>query len=70
MFGSLADFGSKTIAFMNTRYFTANPAEGTLASFGKMDSSKRYDRYGHIAGVEFSIDENSWKQHYVMNAAA
>ena len=70
LFGSLADFGSKTIAFMNTRYYTANPAEGTLASFGKMDSSKRYDRYGHIAGVEFSIDENSWKQHYVMNAAA
>jgi hypothetical protein len=70
LLGSLADFGSKTIAFMDTRYYTANPAEGTLASYGKMDSSKRYDRYGHIAGVEFSIDENSWKQHYVMNAAA
>ncbi len=70
LLGSLADFRSKTIAFMDTRYYTANPAEGTLASFGKMDSSKRYDRYGHISGVEFSIDENSWKQHYVMNAAA
>lgn len=70
LLGSLADFRSKTIAFMNTRYYTANPAEGTLASFGKMDSSKRYDRYGHIAGVEYAVDENSWKQHYVMNAAA
>ena len=48
LLGSLADFRSKTIAFMNTRYYTANPAEGTLASFGKMDSAKRYDRYGQI----------------------
>ena len=70
MLGSLADFRSRTVAFMNTRYFTANPAEGTLASYGKMGSDKRYDRFGHIEHVAFSIEQNSWKQRHVLNAAA
>ncbi len=70
MLGSLADFGSKTITFMNTRYLTANPAEATLASFGKMGAGKRYDRFGQIQGVEFSLDQNQWKQKHVLNAAA
>lgn len=70
LFDGLSDFYSKTVAFMNTRYYTANPAEGTLASFGKMGSDKRYDRYGQIRGVEFSIESNSWKQRHVLNAAA
>lgn len=68
--GGLADFKSKTIAFMNTRYYTANSAEGTLCSYGKMSSDKRYDRFGQIDGVKFEIDHNSWKEHYVLNAAA
>jgi hypothetical protein len=55
---------------MNTRYYTANAAEGTLASFGKMGSDKRYDRFGHIEGVEFSLEKNSWKKRFVMNGAA
>ena len=70
MFGSLSDFRSRTIAFMNTRYFTSNPTDGTLASFGKMGSDKRYDRFGHIQGVQFAIEQNSWKQRHVVNAAA
>jgi hypothetical protein len=69
-FDGLADFHSRTIAFMNTRYYTPNQTEGTLASFGKMGSDKRYDRYGHIRGVEFSVEQNSWKQRHVLNAAA
>jgi hypothetical protein len=70
LFDGLADFHSRTVAFMNTRYYTPNQAEGTLASFGKMGSDKRYDRYGHIRDVEFSIENNSWKQRHVLNAAA
>jgi hypothetical protein len=68
--GSVADFRSKSIAFMNTRYFTANSTEGTLASYGKMSADKRYDRFGSIEGVKFEVDQNSWKEHYVLNAAA
>lgn len=70
VFGDLSDFRSRTIAFMNTRYFTANPTDGTLASYGKMSSDKRYDRFGHIDGVQFAVEQNSWKQRYVVNAAA
>jgi hypothetical protein len=68
--GSIGDFKSKTIAFNNSRYFTLNATEGALASYGKMGSDKRYDRFGQIEGVDFSIDQNSWKERYVMNAAA
>jgi hypothetical protein len=68
--GGIGDFKSKTIAFMNTRYYTANSAEGTLCSYGKMSPDKRYDRFGQIEGVKFDIDPNSWKEHYVLNAAA
>jgi hypothetical protein len=68
--GSIADFKSRTLAFNNTRYYTANATEGTLASYGKMAGDKRYDRYGQIEGVEFSVDQNSWKERYVLNAAA
>ncbi|HEY2883329.1 MAG TPA: hypothetical protein VGJ15_12865 [Pirellulales bacterium] len=68
--GGIPDFKSKSITFMNTRYYTANSAEGTLASFGKMSADKRYDRFGQIDGVEFDLDQNSWKEHYVLNAAA
>jgi hypothetical protein len=68
--GGMSDFKSKTIAFMNTRYYTANSAEGTLCSYGKMSPDKRYDRFGQIEGVKFEIDPNSWKEHYVLNAAA
>ena len=70
LFGSLGDLKSPTISFMNTQYYTANRAEGTLASFGKLDGKKGFDRYGHIAGVEFDVPANSWKQRYVLNAAA
>ena len=70
MLGNVVDFKSRSVAFMNTRYFTANSFEGTLASYGKMGPDKRYDRFGQIEGVEFAIDQNSWKQHYVLNAAA
>ncbi|HEY2761374.1 MAG TPA: hypothetical protein VGI75_11535, partial [Pirellulales bacterium] len=68
--GSIADFKSRTVAFNNSRYYTANATEGTLASYGKTGSDKRYDRFGQIDGVEFSIDQNSWKERYVLNAAA
>lgn len=70
LFGGLNDFRSSTISFMDTRYFTYNRAEGTLASYGKMDDKKRFDRYGHIAGVEYDVASNSWKERYVLNAAA
>ena len=70
LFGSLGDFKSQTVAFMNTKYLTANRAEGTLASFGKADEKKGFDRYGHISGVEFNAPANSWKQRYALNAAA
>lgn len=70
LFGSLGDLKSKTISFMDTQYFTPNCAEGTLASFGKMDTKSRFDRYGHIAGVEFDVPRNSWKERYALNAAA
>lgn len=69
LFGSLADFKSPTISFMGTRYFTNNCAEGTLASYGKMDKSG-FDRFGHIAAVEFDVPANSWKERYALNAAA
>jgi hypothetical protein len=68
--GGLGDFKSQTVAFMNTRYFTANPLEGSLASYGKMGPDKRYDRFGQIEGVQFAVEQNSWKQRHVMNAAA
>jgi hypothetical protein len=68
--GGIADFKSRTIAFNNSRYFTLNATEGTLASYGKMGADKRYDRFAQIDGVEFSVDQNSWKERYVMNAAA
>jgi hypothetical protein len=68
--GSLADFKAGTLAIMNTRYFTANAAEGTLASYGKMGGDKRYDRFGQIEGVEFPLEQNSWKKRFVMNGAA
>jgi hypothetical protein len=68
--GGVADFKSRTIAFNNSRYYTLNATEGTLASYGKMGSDRRYDRFGQIDGVEFSIDQNSWKERYMMNAAA
>jgi hypothetical protein len=29
-----------------------------------------FDRYGHIDGVEFDVPANSWKERYVLNAAA
>ena len=70
LFGSLGDLKSQTVSFMDTSYFTPNCAEGTLASYGKMDSKNRFDRYGHIAGVEFDVPRNSWKQRYALNAAA
>ena len=68
--GGIADFKSRTIAFNNSRYYTANATEGTLASYGKMAGDKRYDRFGQIEGVEFAVDQNSWKERYVLNAAA
>ena len=70
LFGSLGDLKSETISFMDTDYFTPNCAEGTLASFGKMDGNNRFDRYGHITGVEFDLPRNSWKERYAVNAAA
>jgi hypothetical protein len=70
LLGGLSDFRSSTISFMDTRYYTHNRAEGTLASYGKMDDKKRFDRYGHIAGVEYDVASNSWKERYVLNAAA
>lgn len=68
--GGVADFKSRSIAFMNTRYFTANAPEGTLASYGKMGPDQRYDRFGQIEGLEFSVEHNSWKTRQVVNAAA
>lgn len=70
MLGGLADFKSKVIAHMNTRYFTANPADGTIASYGKMGDDKRYDRFGQIDGVEFDAGPNSWRQHFVVDGKA
>jgi hypothetical protein len=70
LFGSLGDLKSRTISFMDTQYFTPNCAEGTLASFGKVDGKHRFDRYGHIAGVEFDVPRHSWKERYALNAAA
>jgi hypothetical protein len=70
LFGSLGDLKSQTVSFMNTRYYTLNSAEGTLASYGKMSPRGGFDRYGHIAGVEFDIPRNSWKERYAVNAAA
>jgi len=70
LFGSLGDLKSPTISFMNTQYFTNNRAEGTLASYGKLDAKKGFDRFGHIDNVEFDVPTNSWKQRYVLNAAA
>jgi hypothetical protein len=70
LFGSLGDLKSRTISFMDTQYFTPNCAEGTLASFGKVDNKHRFDRYGHIADVEFDVPRNSWKERYALNAAA
>ncbi len=70
LLGGVSDFKSRTIAFNSSRYYTLNATEGTLASYGKMGSDRRYDRFGQIEGVEFSIDQNSWKERYVMNAAA
>jgi hypothetical protein len=69
LFGSLGDLKSQTISFMDTQYFTANCAEGTLAAFGKMEKN-RFDRYGHIAHVEFDVPRNTWKERYALNAAA
>src|SRR5262245_19792289 len=60
LLGGVADFKSRTIAFNNSRYYTFNATEGTLASYGKMGSDKRYDRYAQIEGVEFAVDQNSW----------
>src|SRR5262249_42127792 len=70
LLGGVSDFKSRTIAFNSSRYYTLNATEGSLASYGKMGSDRRYDRFGQIEGVEFSIDQNSWKERYVMNAAA
>ena len=70
LFGSLGDLKSQTISFMDTDYFTPNCAEGTLASYGKMDAKNRFDRYGHITNVEFDVPRNSWKERYAVNAAA
>lgn len=69
-FDGIADFRKTTISFMDTEYFTLNRAEGTLASYGKADGKKGFDRYGHIAGVQFEIPKNSWKERYALNAAA
>lgn len=68
--GSVADFRSRSIAFMNTRYLTANAPEALLASYGKMGSDQRYDRFGQIEGIQFAVDHNSWKTRQVVNAAA
>ena len=70
LFGSLGDLKNETISFMDTKYFTPNCAEGTLASYGKMDAKNRFDRFGHIAGVKFDVPRNSWKERYAVNAAA
>jgi hypothetical protein len=70
--GGLDDFSSKRLRVNGTRYWTANATEGTVASYGKKISGKQecYDRMGHIAGVSYSIDGNSWKARYVVNSEA
>jgi hypothetical protein len=68
--GGVGDFKSRSIAFMNTRYFTANAPEATLASYGKMGADQRYDRFGQIEGLQFSVEQNSWKTRSVVNATA
>ena len=70
--GGLDDFSSSRIRVNGTRYWTANATEGTVASYGKKINSKPecFDRMGHIAGVAYSIDENSWKAKYVVNSEA
>lgn len=70
LLGSLCDLKSDTVSFMDTRYFTANAGEGTLTSYGKTGAKGGYDRYGHIVGVTFDVPQNSWKERYVLNAAA
>lgn len=70
LFGSLGEFNKQTISFMDTQYFTPNCAEGTLGSYGKMAAKLGFDRYGHIAGIEFEVPRNTWKERYVVNAAA
>lgn len=69
-FDSLTNVKSQTVTFMDTKYFTTNCAEGTLAAYGKSDGKNRFDRYGHIAGVSFDAARHSWKERYVVNAAA
>lgn len=70
--GGLGDFSSKYIRVNGTRYWTANATEGTLASYGKKitENPQHYDRMGHIKGVEYSVDDNSWKAKYVVNSDA
>jgi hypothetical protein len=70
--GGLGDFSSKFIRVNGTRYWTTNATEGTLASYGKKitDNPQHYDRMGHIKGVEYSVDGNSWKAKYVVNSDA
>lgn len=70
LFGSLGDLKSRTISFMDTQYYTLNCAEGTLGSYGKMQKKEGFDRYGHITNLEFDIPRNTWKERYVLNAAA
>jgi hypothetical protein len=70
--GGLGDLASKHIRVNGTRYWTTNATEGTLASYGKKitDKPQHYDRMGHIKGVEYSVDGNSWKARYVVNSDA
>lgn len=70
LFNSLGNMKSDTVSFMDTKYFTTNSGEGTIASYGKTGSKGGYDRYGHVAGVSFDVPENSWKERYALNAAA
>jgi hypothetical protein len=70
LFGSLGDLKAETVSFMDTRYYTGNSAEGTLASYGKAAGKNSFDRYGHILGVTFDVPSNAWKERYVLNAAA
>ena len=70
--GGLGDFSSKHIRVNGTRYWTVNATEGTIASYGKKitDNPQHFDRMGHIKGVEYSVDDNSWKAKYVVNSDA
>jgi len=70
--GGLGDFSSKHIRVNGTRYWTTNATEGTIASYGKKitDSPQHFDRMGHIKGIEYSIDDTSWKAKYVVNSDA